>query len=226
MQEFKPEDMGRFDGKEERSTYVVVEGKVYDLSSSALWKEGQHMGQHEAGGDLSDDLAGAPHGAEVLERFEQAGVLKTDAAAAAKPPPPWALKLLKTHPHPISVHFPQALFSLAPVFLILFYLFENAHFERTCYYLMIVGWITAVPAFATGLFHWVYKHGTSKKRLYVFKLAMSIVLLTYSAVVIYVHSTHGVLAPGAVDLTVLVLYLLILPIIVSIGHAGGKIVFG
>ena len=157
MEEFTREDLQRFDGKNGRSAYAAIDGKVYDLSSSGLWQGGEHMGRHDAGCDLTEALAGAPHGREVLERVAQAGVIKEeagvedagvreDAAPAVKPPPAWALKLLKMHPHPISVHFPQALFTLAPVFLVLFYLSGNPHFERTGYHLLIAGWITAFPA--------------------------------------------------------------------------------
>ena len=226
MREFKEEDLASFDGKDGRPAYTVVDGKVYDVSSSGLWKEGVHMGRHAAGQDLSDAIAGAPHGTEVFEQLEQVGRLRPSSARASESPPGWATALLTTHPHPITVHFPQALFATAPLFLILFYIFGNAHFERTSYYLVIAAWITSVPAFKTGLLHWVYKYGKTTKRLYLFKLVMSIVLLVYGAAVIWVHTAKGVLLPDAVDLTMLVLYLLLLPIIVSIGHAGGKIVFG
>jgi predicted heme/steroid binding protein/uncharacterized membrane protein len=226
MDEYVREDLENHDGKEGRSAFAAVDGKIYDLSSSGLWKDGEHMGQHSAGQDLSEAIVGAPHGKEVLDRVEQIGVLKAEAAPAAHTPPSWALRLLKWHPHPVSVHFPQALFAFAPIFLILFYLFGNPNFERTGFYLLIAGWITAIPAFKTGIFHWVFKHGKSTKPVYLFKLCGSILLLAYSAVVIYVHHTKGVLPPESVDIVMLVLYLLLLPVIVSLGHAGGKIVFG
>jgi predicted heme/steroid binding protein/uncharacterized membrane protein len=226
MNEFSSTDLGKNDGKDGRPNFVAFEGQVYDVSSSDLWKGGTHMGQHEAGKDLTQAMAGAPHGAEMLERVKEVGVLKEEEQTKVKPPPGWAVKLLRMHPHPITVHFPQALFTFAPIFLVLFYLFKNPHFERTCFYVMIAGWITSIPAFKTGILHWVYKHGKSTKGLYTFKLGMSIVLLIYGAVVIYVHYARGVLAPEPVDVLMLVLYLLLLPMIVSIGHAGGKIVFG
>jgi predicted heme/steroid binding protein/uncharacterized membrane protein len=226
MEEFEEKRLKEFDGKEDRAPYVAIDGKVFDLSSSDLWKNGIHMGQHNAGQDLSSAIAGAPHGKEVLERVVQVGVMKPLSTKATQPPPGWAVRFLKLHPHPISVHFPQALLTFAPLFLILFYLFENPHFERAGYYLLIAGWITSFPAFMTGILHWVYKHGKSKKGLYVFKLSMSVFLLIYGAIVIYIHSTQGVLASEPVQVPVLVLYLFLLPIIMSIGHAGGKIVFG
>ena len=44
-------------------------GKTYDVTGSRLWREGRHARRHEAWRDLTDSLAGAPHGLEVFERF-------------------------------------------------------------------------------------------------------------------------------------------------------------
>ena len=66
--------------KEENSHSFIFEGNIYDVSESKLWKDGIHMGRHHAGIDLTSSMAGAPHGAEVLERVPkvgQAGDLKT-----------------------------------------------------------------------------------------------------------------------------------------------------
>ncbi|MHB0979635.1 MAG: CopD family protein [Thermoleophilia bacterium] len=48
---------------------VGYQGKVYDLSSSRLWKSGRHARRHEAWQDLTSALGGAPHGPEVFETF-------------------------------------------------------------------------------------------------------------------------------------------------------------
>jgi predicted heme/steroid binding protein len=47
---------------------------VYDVTTSPLWAEGQHF-DHFAGGDLTDELADAPHGEEVFENFIVVGEL-------------------------------------------------------------------------------------------------------------------------------------------------------
>jgi predicted heme/steroid binding protein len=72
---FTHTDLLSFNGTGQNPTYVAVEGNVYDLSQSPIWKEGRHMGQHFAGRDLTDDLTAAPHGREVLERFDRVGKL-------------------------------------------------------------------------------------------------------------------------------------------------------
>ncbi len=64
-----------FDGTGSQPVYVAVDREVYDVSESPTWKEGRHMGQHFAGRDLSDALSGAPHGREVLAKYEKKGRL-------------------------------------------------------------------------------------------------------------------------------------------------------
>ncbi len=226
MEEFDVARLEKHDGKDGRSAYVAVDQRIYDLSSSERWKDGTHMGRHDAGRDLTEALANAPHGREVLDPFEEVGLLKTRMTPTEPPRAAWVSKLLGLHLHPISVHFPQALLTLAPFFLILFYLTGNVHFERTCFYLAVAGWLASFPAVLTGLFHWVYKYGRSLKGLYIFKLSVSGLLFVYAPVVVYTHSTKGPLAAEPLDALMIVLYLLLIPLTAAAGHAGGKIVFG
>jgi len=48
------EDLQHFDGKENPPAYVAYKGKVYNVSSSKLWKDGTHLRKHQAGNDLTD----------------------------------------------------------------------------------------------------------------------------------------------------------------------------
>jgi len=71
-----PEQLAKFDGSGGEKTYVAVGGKVYDVSDSDLWEDGEHMGAHDAGHDLTAEMEDAPHGAEVLENFPVVGKLE------------------------------------------------------------------------------------------------------------------------------------------------------
>jgi predicted heme/steroid binding protein/uncharacterized membrane protein len=226
MKDFDPESLEEFDGQQGRPVYVAVKGKVYDLSKSELWKTGEHMGRHAAGREQGESLENAPHGEEVFDKFPQVGILKTESSAGAKQLPAWAALMLKQHPHPITVHFPQALLSLAPLFLILFYITGNGHFERTCYYLSVTGLLAALPAVLTGFFHWNFKYAASRKGIYMFKMTMSLLLFFCTAVVVSIHTARGVLTPEPIDILMVILYLLLIPLAVVTGHTGGKIVFG
>lgn len=78
------EELAGYDGRDGRKAYGAVNGKIYDFSASPLWADGAHQQQHQAGTDLSEALAKAPHVRAVIERFPQVGEL-SEPAPAAKP---------------------------------------------------------------------------------------------------------------------------------------------
>ena len=77
------EELAGHDGKDGRAAYIAVNGTIYDISSSDLWKGGDHQGLHRAGHDLTEELKAAPHVKTVIERFPVVG--KIEAAAVKKP---------------------------------------------------------------------------------------------------------------------------------------------
>lgn len=74
--EFTITELSVYDGKEGRPAYFAWDGKVYDITGSDQWADGEHYLMHSAGVDLTEALAGAPHGEEVFEKFNIVGVLK------------------------------------------------------------------------------------------------------------------------------------------------------
>lgn len=74
-------ELRRYDGKEGRPAYVAFQGKVYDVSSSFLWRGGRHQAMHNAGEDLTEALRSAPHGPELLMRFPVVGELVPEETA-------------------------------------------------------------------------------------------------------------------------------------------------
>ncbi len=74
MQKFSIEDLSKFDGKDGRRAYISYKGKVYDVTDSTQWMEGDHLG-HEAGQDLTLEMEIAPHGEDVMERMKVMGFL-------------------------------------------------------------------------------------------------------------------------------------------------------
>lgn len=61
-------------GQDKPEIWVALRGKVFDVTSSRLWKEGRHY-EHWAGQDLTDELKDAPHTEEVFSKFKMIGRL-------------------------------------------------------------------------------------------------------------------------------------------------------
>jgi predicted heme/steroid binding protein/uncharacterized membrane protein len=79
------EDLQHFDGKENKPAYLAYEGKVYDVSSSKLWKNGAHLKKHHAGDDLTDILKTAPHGEDKILKMPEVGELLPTGTKVEKP---------------------------------------------------------------------------------------------------------------------------------------------
>lgn len=102
-----PEELQRFDGKEERPAYVAYKGVVYEVTNSRLWQGGSHARKHLAGFDLTDVLKTAPHGEEKIMSMPVAGRL---VEAAGK----------TSSPLPVRVFYKLAYINLVFVFTIIF----------------------------------------------------------------------------------------------------------
>ncbi|MBN1797119.1 MAG: hypothetical protein JW822_00985 [Spirochaetales bacterium] len=76
MKKFNKNELAYFDGKDGRPAYIAYEGKVYDVSTSFLWKGGKHWVLHQAGRDLTEEIERAPHGPDLLARVKQIGILQ------------------------------------------------------------------------------------------------------------------------------------------------------
>jgi predicted heme/steroid binding protein len=75
LQVFTAEDLRRYDGRGGSPSFIGFRGKVYDVSKSFLWQSGRHQATHQAGVDLTEALAEAPHGADLLDRCPIVGIL-------------------------------------------------------------------------------------------------------------------------------------------------------
>ncbi len=78
------DELKKYDGRQGRPAYAAVGGTIYDLSASALWKNGDHEGLHQAGEDLTEALKGAPHVRALVERFPAVGYLEATRTSGVK----------------------------------------------------------------------------------------------------------------------------------------------
>ena len=69
------QELAESNGKNGKPAYLAYKGKVYDVTDSSFWIDGDHLGMHEAGKDLTEELEMAPHREENLQRVKIVGTL-------------------------------------------------------------------------------------------------------------------------------------------------------
>ena len=62
-------------GQNGKPAYIAYQGKVYDVTDSSFWMDGEHMGMHNSGKDLTEDLEMAPHRDENFSKVKFVGEL-------------------------------------------------------------------------------------------------------------------------------------------------------
>ena len=72
--QFTITELSQFNGKNGKPAYIGYKGKVYDVTDSLQWVDGDHTG-HSAGEDLTWQMEIAPHADDVMERIKVVGVL-------------------------------------------------------------------------------------------------------------------------------------------------------
>ncbi len=76
LREFTLEELSQYDGEDGRDAYIAVDGNVYDVTDSSLWRDGSHQGRVTAGEDLTEAMdSNTRHGREMLDRVPKIGVL-------------------------------------------------------------------------------------------------------------------------------------------------------
>lgn len=74
MNTYSKQQLALRNGQDKPEIWVAFEGKIYDVTSSRLWRNGKHY-EHWAGQDLTDELKDAPHTRSVFDKFEVIGLL-------------------------------------------------------------------------------------------------------------------------------------------------------
>jgi len=67
-------ELNSFDGRNGKPAYVGYKGKVYDVTDSSQWLDGDHLG-HSSGQDLTEEMEIAPHADDVMIKMKVVGVL-------------------------------------------------------------------------------------------------------------------------------------------------------
>lgn len=230
MDKLTREELAQRNGKDGTPTFVSVDGKIYDVSASRMWKNGSHMKAHSAGKDLSLELQAAPHGPEVLERFQQVATLSNPTEKEPSrfvEAPALIGKLLDNHPHPVSVHFPVALLIMAAAFSVLGLLFNIPLLDGAGFANVVAATLMTPFTIMTGLLSWRYNYGAVWTSIYRRKAALSALLLVLALAAVLLRGLTG--AEMGDESTAYWVYLALLvlmaPLVMGIGYLGGKITF-
>ncbi len=229
MKPISKEELERGDGGDGRPALVSVDDKVYDVTSSGLWAGGRHMNVHAAGRDLSAEIKAAPHGPDVLERFEQVGEMKEGSSGKAGTyPEPGKLvsMILARHPHPVSVHFPIALSLAGALFAVLGAAVSSETLEAAGFYNLVFGAVMSPPAIGAGLLSWWYSYGGAWTPIFRRKIVLSVLYLVVAGCAIAIRLVLPQ-AGGAIPWhwVYVALAAALPPVAVSLGFLGGKITF-
>lgn len=233
--EFEMKDFEKNNGKDGKPTYVLADGKVYDVTDSKLWKKGAHMNRHQAGTDLTDAFRAAPHGKEVLERFKQVGEVKTESMTVEKLPAPKFIAdfvekhpFFKRHPHPMIVHFPMTFYITASLFLLFYYAVSPIiGLLDAIIYMHILGTMSIPIAVLTGWMAWKINYLGKPNGHIKWKIALSIFVIIFDVIMLYGFWQDPMIlaSPAGINLIYPVIIFSYLPIVSIIGYHGGQLVY-
>ena len=217
-------ELQRYDGKEGRPSYAAFNGKIYDVTASALWANGTHEMAHSAGEDLTRGIVNAPHDESVLARFPVVGELLPEQFRGQ-----FIDDLRALHLHPMVVHFSEVCPMLAAFFVFLYIFFGHFRtFEVFSAYLIVLGFISAMGCMTTGFFSWATTYERTLTRIFTRKIFYSTLLFVMMIALFIMRSIDvDILTksqPASIAYALLVFALV--PVTVLLGHYGGKIVYG
>jgi len=232
MNEFKPDELGKYNGKEGNPAYIAHQGNVFDVTESAKWKGGLHMLRHHAGEDLTADIAAAPHGVDVLTRYPHVGVLKKQETPG-RPMPVLLSRLLtrfpmlRRHPHPMTVHFPIVFMFSAALFTLLYLCTGIVSFESTALNCLGAGLVFTPVAMATGYYAWWLNYSARPLKPVIIKQILSWLLLVIGITTfLWRLAAPDILSSFRfASMVYLVLILSFIPLVSIIGWFGASLTF-
>lgn len=232
VKEFNPEDLAQFSGQDGKPVYIAHGGKVIDVTASKMWKGGLHMKRHHAGKDLTADIQAAPHSLEVLGRYPQVGILKTEAVSERELPDSlsWVLSrfpMLRRHPHPMVIHFPIVFMIATTGFTVLYLLTGYKGFDTTAFHCLGGGLLFTPIAILTGFYTWWLNYMAKpnrpvniKKRLSFVLFAVQIAAFAWRIAVPDILTCHGY-----ITIPYVMLILSLAGIVTVIGWFGAMLTF-
>jgi hypothetical protein len=134
------------------------------------------------------------------------------------------------HIHTISVHFTNALYPVAIVFLFLFLLLGKVSFHQTYFYIMVLATLSVPFSYLTGIFEWKRRFEGAE----IWSMIWSTDIIREDRVkiqILFAKIRYGLVIPGVLaegdilSMVYILLNLSILPPLIYLGHLGGIIVY-
>lgn len=216
-------ELRQYDGRDGRPCYTAYGGKIYDVTGSRLWRSGRHAGRHNSGEDLTDIMVNAPHMASVLQRFPLIGEIVAEPLRSR-----YVEALKNLHPHPMVVHFSEVLPILAAFFLFVFHLTHGGEFETAAYYMISLGLLSSFACMTTGFFSWSVTYERTMTTIFSRKIMLSVILSAIVTVLFIWRTIDPDIITEYSNFTLVYAFLIYaaVPVVVILGHYGGKIVYG
>lgn len=205
------EQLKEFNGKNGKPAYIGYKGKVYDISKSDFWPNGEHMGRFQAGEDLTDSIDMSPHGEKNIFRFEAVDVLEDSVVSDNNTETivPNSENMLsdmdkkmiekrqwykKNHPHPKLVHFPIGMFGFAFFVQILATAMgasnASSFLAATSLVGTVFGVIFIIPAVASGALSFYINYNGFANSILKRKMIGSILLLITGVIAVIIGKTE------------------------------------
>jgi hypothetical protein len=129
--------------------------------------------------------------------------------------------------HAVASHFSNGLIPVAVLFMVLSLTTANPYFEHTVLHLLIVSFCIIPVSFISGIRDWQIKFHGRRAPIFQRKIMLSIMLLLLGGFALALRLSHPDVLSG--QGTALYLYVgslfLMLPIVILLGHLGGKLIF-
>jgi len=134
---------------------------------------------------------------------------------------------IELHPHSIAVHFTNALFPVALLFLVLYLFFQEVSFRQSYFYILILATLSSPVSYLAGIVDWKQRYRGAKTSLFAKKIRYGLILMVGGVVCTAWHYFDPTILDeaGVAMIVFLALNLLTLPLTVVLGHLGGRLVF-
>ncbi len=130
--------------------------------------------------------------------------------------------------HAVAAHFSNGVIPVAVLYLLLALPTGSLFFERTVIHLLVIVFLAVPFSFFSGLNDWKTKYKGARTPVFVMKIRLGVALelLVVAAVAIRLSVPDVMTMSGLLYWCYVLLLLAMLPVVVLLGHYGGKLSAG